>query len=70
MVPLVEKNLYRIVAEIHENEPETFLPKDIHSLLDAEPIVPQTAIKILELAFGILSLQYYAKSIVLRSQVL
>ena len=30
-----------IFAEIHQNELEIFLPKDIHSLLDAEPIVPK-----------------------------
>ena len=46
LVPFGGKKIYTgIVAEIHENEPETFLPKDIHSLLDAEPIVPKQQLK-------------------------
>lgn len=42
LVPFGGKKIYTgIVSEIHENEPETFLPKEIHSILDAEPIVPK-----------------------------
>lgn len=42
LVPFGGKKIYTgIVAEIHENEPETFLPKEIHSILDAEAIVPE-----------------------------
>ena len=57
-----------IVAEIHENEPETFLPKEIHSILDADAIVPEANCNF-EMAF-----EYYLcnimKFIVLCSQVL
>ena len=46
LVPFGGKKIYTgIVAEVHENEPETFLPKDIHSLLDAEPIVPKQQLR-------------------------
>ena len=46
LVPFGGKKIYTgIVAEILQNEPETFLPKDIHSLLDAEPIVPKQQLK-------------------------
>ncbi len=42
LVPFGGKKIYTgIVAEIHQNEPETFLPKEIHSILDAEAIVPE-----------------------------
>lgn len=42
LVPFGGKKIYTgIVAEIHQNEPETFLPKEIHSILDAEAIVPK-----------------------------
>lgn len=41
LVPFGGKKIYTgIVSEIHQNEPETFLPKEIHSILDAEAIVP------------------------------
>lgn len=42
LVPFGGKKIYTgIVSEIHQVEPETFIPKDIHSLLDQEPIVPK-----------------------------
>ena len=42
LVPFGGKKIYTgIVAEIHHNEPEAFLPKEIHSILDTEPIVPK-----------------------------
>ncbi len=42
LVPFGGKKIYTgIVAELHQEEPETFIPKEIHSLLDAEPIVPE-----------------------------
>lgn len=42
LVPFKGKKIYTgIVAEIHQNQPETFLPKEIHSVLDAAPIVPK-----------------------------
>lgn len=46
LVPFGGKKIYTgIVAEIHENEPETFLPKEIHSILDAEAIVPEAQLQ-------------------------
>ena len=42
---LVVKIYTGIVAEIHENEPETFLPKEIHSILDADAIVPEAQLQ-------------------------
>ena len=46
LVPFGGKKIYTgIVAEIHKNEPETFLPKEIHSILDATPIVPKEQLK-------------------------
>ena len=46
LVPFGGKKIYTgIVAEIHENEPETFLPKEIHSILDAEAIVPEVQLQ-------------------------
>ena len=46
LVPFGGKKIYTgIVAEIHENEPETFLPKEIHSILDADAIVPEAQLQ-------------------------
>lgn len=46
LVPFGGKKIYTgIVAEIHENEPETFLPKEIHSILDADAIVPKAQLQ-------------------------
>ena len=46
LVPFGGKKIYTgIVAEIHENEPETFLPKEIHSILDADVIVPKAQLQ-------------------------
>lgn len=46
LVPFGGKKIYTgIVSEIHENEPETFLPKEIHSILDAEAIVPEAQLQ-------------------------
>lgn len=41
LVPFRGKKIYTgIVAEIHQNKPETFLAKDIISILDDKPILP------------------------------
>lgn len=42
LVPFGGKKIYTgIVAEIHKKQPEAFLPKEIHALLDTEAIVPE-----------------------------
>lgn len=49
LVPFGGKKIYTgIIKELHQETPETFLPKDIHSLLDAEPIVPEAQLEFWE----------------------
>lgn len=46
LVPFGGKKIYTgIVLEFHDNEPETFQPKDILSLLDDMPILPIQSLK-------------------------
>lgn len=45
LVPFGGKKIYTgIVFEIHRNDPETFIPKEIISILDDSPILPQAQI--------------------------
>ncbi len=42
LVPFGGKKIYTgIIADLHDQEPETFIPKDVISLLDDAPILPQ-----------------------------
>lgn len=42
LVPFRGKKIYTgIVAQLHDNQPETFIPKNIISILDEKPILPQ-----------------------------
>mgnify|MGYP000970303304 FL=1 len=46
LVPFGGKKIYTgIVFELHDNAPENFVAKEVISLLDDKPIVPQEQIK-------------------------
>lgn len=46
LVPFRGKKIYTgIVFELHQNQPEGFLAKDIISILDEQPIVPEAQLK-------------------------
>ena len=45
LVPFGGKKIYTgIVAEIHDDKPETFIPKEIINILDDFPILPNEQI--------------------------
>jgi len=70
LVPFGGKKIYTgIVAEIHHNEPEAFLPKEIHSILDQNPLFPKSNSSF-GLGYQSITFVTLAKFIVLLSPVL